>query len=181
MMLRKSLGEPDEVRRVGRGRIEIVNLPGVCMGRAILEPGWRWSEDVKPIAGTHSCQVAHTAVVISGRMHVRMDDGSELDLAPGDAHVVSAGHDAWVVGDEPLIVIDVVGVETFGKPDEGNAGGGRAIDCPCGVTFSVPSKDAIEHLLKTVQEHAGAAHSRSLSREDLLAVLKTSPALVGSA
>src|SRR5438445_10816936 len=111
MFDRKSLGQPDEVHRLGRGRVETVKLPGLALGRAILEPGWRWSEDVKPIAGTESCQGSHKAYVVSGRMHVRMDDGREMDLAPGDAHLVGPGHDAWVVGDEPLLVIDVLDAE----------------------------------------------------------------------
>lgn len=121
MLQRRNLGEPDEVRTFDKGRLEIASLPGMTLGRAILEPGWRWSEHVRPIVGGDSCQVAHAAYVVSGRMHVRMDDGTELDLGPGDAHVVSAGHDAWVVGDEPLVAIDIVGVETFAI-----AGGGAA-------------------------------------------------------
>lgn len=115
MLERKSLGEADEVISFSKGRVEIVKLPGLTLGRAILEPGWRWSNDVKPQAGTDSCEGAHAAYLVSGRMHVRMDDGSELDLGPGDAHVVSAGHDAWVVGDEPAITIDVIGVDEFAR------------------------------------------------------------------
>ena len=78
----------------------------VTVGRAKLEPGWRWSNDVKPIAGTTSCQVHHKGYVVSGRLHVVMDDGTEADLGPGDAHEVPPGHDAWVVGDEPYVGVD---------------------------------------------------------------------------
>lgn len=109
-MERKSLGEPDEVRRFTRGRVEVVKLSGLTLGRAIFEPGWRWTTDVKPVVGTETCQGNHLAYVVSGRMHVRMDDGSEMDLGPGDAHIVGPGHDAWVVGDEPLVTIDVIDV-----------------------------------------------------------------------
>jgi len=113
MLERKNLGEPDEVRAFTNGRIEIVSLPGLMLGRAVLDPGWKWSTDVQPIAGTSSCEVTHAGYVVSGRMHVRMDDGSEIDLGPGDAHTVSAGHDAWVVGGDPLVVIDVIGAGEF--------------------------------------------------------------------
>jgi mannose-6-phosphate isomerase-like protein (cupin superfamily) len=102
----KNLDTPDDKRSFDHGQIGFVNLPGATIGRATFAPGWRWSTDVKPTAGTDSCQVAHTAYVLSGRMRVRMDDGTELDLGPGDAHVVGPGHDAWVVGDEPLVTID---------------------------------------------------------------------------
>ena len=84
--------------------------------RAIFEPGWKWSESVKPIAGTDSCQVAHMGYQISGRMKVRMDDGSEQEFGPGDAGVIPPGHDAWVVGDEPVVFIDFQGAALYAKP-----------------------------------------------------------------
>lgn len=102
----KNLDEPHERREMDHGSLEIVNLSGATIVRGVLQPGWRWSTDIAPAAGTSSCEVAHTGVILSGRFHVRMDDGRELDLGPGDAHVVSPGHDAWVVGDEPCVVID---------------------------------------------------------------------------
>lgn len=102
----KNLDTPDDKRSFEHGQIQLVNLPGFTFGRAVLSPGWRWSTDVKPLAGTDSCQATHAAVVISGHFHCRMDDGTELDLGPGDAHVVTAGHDAWVVGDEECTIID---------------------------------------------------------------------------
>src|SRR5581483_7602129 len=85
---------PDEKRTFEHGEVEIVHLAGMTIGRATFRPGWRWSTDVRPFAGTDSCQLTHTSYVVSGRFHVVMDDGSELDLGPGDAHIVPAGHDA---------------------------------------------------------------------------------------
>jgi hypothetical protein len=106
MLENKSLGAADDVVRFMRGRVEVVHLPGAVVARAIFEPGWRWSEDVKSIAGTDTCQAQHLGYLISGRFHVRMDDGTERDFAPGDAHVVGPGHDAWVVGNEPAVIVD---------------------------------------------------------------------------
>jgi quercetin dioxygenase-like cupin family protein len=100
----KSLDSPDETRPFEKGKAELVTLGGVTVGRGVLEPGWRWSEHVKPIAGTDSCQVTHTGYVISGRLKVVMDDGSEGEAGPGDAYVIPAGHDAWVVGDQTFIL-----------------------------------------------------------------------------
>src|SRR5690348_5172131 len=96
----RSLDTPDEQRTMEHGTLDIVNLPGITFVRATLRPGWRWSTDVKPLVGGDSCQAAHSAVILSGRLCCRMHDGRELMLGPGDAHVVSPGHDAWVVGDE---------------------------------------------------------------------------------
>src|SRR6266496_3497614 len=105
----KSLDSPDEARPFGKGRAEIVTLGGMTVGRAVLEPGWRWSQHVKPIAGTDSCQVAHTGYVVSGRLKVVMDDGAEGEVGPGDAYVIPPGHDAWTVGDEPVVSVDFSG------------------------------------------------------------------------
>ncbi|HVA75518.1 MAG TPA: cupin domain-containing protein [Acidimicrobiales bacterium] len=102
----KNLQSPDERRTTDHGFLEVVNLPGATIARGVLQPGWKWSTDIAPAVGTSSCQVAHTGVILSGHFHVRMDDGRELDFGPGDAHVVAPGHDAWVVGDEPCVVID---------------------------------------------------------------------------
>ena len=104
----RNLDAPDEQRMFEHGEIRFAHLSGATIGRAVFRPGWRWSNDVKPQAGTHSCQGHHIAYVVSGRMHVKMDDGSELELGPGDAHVVGPGHDAWVVGEEPCVTIDFV-------------------------------------------------------------------------
>jgi quercetin dioxygenase-like cupin family protein len=105
----KSLDSPDETRPFEKGRAEIVTLGGMTVGRGVFEPGWRWSEHVKPIAGTDSCEVAHTGYVVSGRLRVVMDDGSEGEVGAGDAYVIPPGHDAWTVGDETLVAVDFSG------------------------------------------------------------------------
>ena len=112
----KSLDRPDETRALpAKGKIEIVQLAGVTVGRATFEPGWRWSEHVKPIAGTDSCQSNHTGYVVSGRLRMRMNDGTEGEAGPGDAFVCAPGHDAWVVGDQPCVALDFSGMSDYAK------------------------------------------------------------------
>jgi quercetin dioxygenase-like cupin family protein len=112
---KKSLNSPDETRTFPKGRVETVTVGGVTFGRATLDPGWKWSEHVKPIAKTKSCEAPHTQYQISGRLHIRMDDGTEIDLGPGDVSVIAPGHDAWVVGNEPVVVIDITGMVHYAK------------------------------------------------------------------
>ena len=114
--VKKSFDAPDETRPVSKAKIEIVNLGDVTAMRGTFEPGWRWSECVKPVAGTESCQVAHLGYVLSGRMHVRMDDDSEHEVGPGDAIVIPPGHDAWIVGDEACVILDFQGGGVYAKP-----------------------------------------------------------------
>ena len=103
----KSLDAPDERRPfAAKGQAEVVNLGGMAVGRGVFEPGWRWSEHVKPLAQTASCQAAHFGYVLSGRMRIKMDDGTEKELAPGDAFVAEPGHDAWTVGREACVLVD---------------------------------------------------------------------------
>ena len=109
----KNIGSPDEKRAFGRGSVSVVKLGDFTAGLATFEPGWRWSEHVKPIAGTASCQVHHNCVVVSGRMGIRMDSGEEVEVGPGDVFVCPAGHDAWVIGDEPCVAWDVSGAATY--------------------------------------------------------------------
>jgi EutQ-like cupin domain len=97
------------------GHMDVVTIGDFTMGKGTFEPGWRWSTDVKPIAGTDSCQARHTGVCLSGAMTVRADDGSELTIGPGDVFVMEPGHDAWVVGDEPCLMFDT-GVAAYAKP-----------------------------------------------------------------
>lgn len=112
----RSLDQPDDTRPTAdRGRIELVALGDVTIGRATFLPGWRWSEHVRPRAGTELCEVTHTGYVISGREVVRMADGTEVELGPGDAFVVGPGHDAWVVGEEPCVTLDFSGGATFAQ------------------------------------------------------------------
>jgi quercetin dioxygenase-like cupin family protein len=112
----KNLDAPDDTRTFDHGQVQVVNVAGVTVGRAVFEPGWRWSHDVKPIVGTNSCEVAHTGYVISGHLHVKTDDGTERELGPGDAYVLSPGHDAWVVGDQACVGIDWVSMATYATP-----------------------------------------------------------------
>jgi quercetin dioxygenase-like cupin family protein len=106
----KSLDRPDERRAPSeRTRIDLVTLDQTTVGRATFQPGWRWSEDVRPAAGTELCEITHTGYVVSGREGVRMADGTEVELGPGDAFVIGPGHDAWVIGDEPCVTLDFSG------------------------------------------------------------------------
>lgn len=105
----KTVDKPDERRDFPRGHLEAVHLSGLDFAIGTFEPGWRWSESVAPIAGTESCQIHHNGYVVQGRMHLRMDDGGESEVGPGDVFVCSPGHDAWVVGDEQVIVHDFAG------------------------------------------------------------------------
>jgi quercetin dioxygenase-like cupin family protein len=112
----KSLNSPDESRPfVDKGKADIVKVGDATVGRTVFEPGWRWSEHIKPIAGTDSCQSNHTGYCISGRMKVVMDDGEEAEIGPGDAFVISPGHDAWIVGDEPCVALDFSGMAEYAK------------------------------------------------------------------
>jgi len=113
----KSLNSPDEVRNFEKGKIETVTLggSGVTIGRSIFEPGWSWEKCVKPIVKTTSCQAPHTAYIVSGRIKVVMDDGSEVEGGPGDAAIIPPGHNAWVVGDEPCVMIDFTGAKDYAK------------------------------------------------------------------
>jgi hypothetical protein len=103
----KNFDSPDETRPFeGKGKADVLNIGGKVVGKAVFDPGWKWSENVKPIAGTDSCQVSHLGYVISGRMKVYMDDGSEAEVGPGDVMAIPPGHDAEVVGDEPCVSLD---------------------------------------------------------------------------
>ena len=112
---RKNFTGTDDIRTFAKGRMEVVTVGGATVGRATFEPGWRWSECVKPIAGTDTCQVAHLAYVMSGRMHVVMDDGTQGEGGPGDIVEIAPGHDAWIVGDEPCVLIDFQGASNYAR------------------------------------------------------------------
>jgi mannose-6-phosphate isomerase-like protein (cupin superfamily) len=102
----RSFERPEDTTRFANGEERLVHVLGVKVGLATFEPGWRWSNDVRPLFGTNSCPVHHAGYVLSGRLHVEMDDGSTLDLTGGDACEIPSGHDAWVVGDEPCVMLD---------------------------------------------------------------------------
>lgn len=111
----KSLGTPDEVRTFPSGRVELVKIGGSTIGRATLEPGWRWSTSLKPIAKTKSCEAPHFQYHVSGTLKVVMDDGTELECKPGDISHLPSGHDAWVVGHEPVVIVDFQGMLDYAK------------------------------------------------------------------
>ena len=113
----QSIDKPHETRPFREhGHMDVVTLGDFTLGRGTFEPGWRWSEDVKPIAGTDSCQVRHTGICVSGHMMIRFDDGTEVSVGPGDVMVAEPGHDAWTLGDEPCVLLDT-GVAAYAKPD----------------------------------------------------------------
>ena len=107
--------EPSDVRQFTHGRVDVVELDDNVVGQMYYEPGWRWSNDIKPIAGTDSCQFHHLAVTLSGRGHIQMLDGSSLEIGPGDVFEVPPGHDAWVVGDEPWVSVDFEAMRTYAR------------------------------------------------------------------
>ena len=111
----KSFMKPHEVREFPKGRVEIIKIGGATVGRAIFEPGWRWSESVQPIAKTKSCEAPHFQYHVSGVLKVRMDDGSEFECHPGDVSLLPSGHDAWVVGNAPVVVVDFHGMLDYAK------------------------------------------------------------------
>jgi len=111
----KSLNSPEEVRKFDKGKVELVKVAGATIGRGTFEPGWKWSACVKPIAGTTSCQAAHYGYQLSGTMTTRMDDGTEMTSKAGDVLNIPAGHDAWVVGDEPVVLVDFQGMVDYAR------------------------------------------------------------------
>lgn len=112
---RKDLRAPDEVRTFEKGKLELVNIGGGVVGKLTLQPGWKWSQHVKPIAGTEWCQAPHFQYHVSGTLHVLMSDGAEFDVGPGEITALPSGHDAWVVGNEPVVVIDWAGASNYAR------------------------------------------------------------------
>ena len=111
----KSFEQPDEVREFEKGRLELVTIAGRTIGRAVFQPGWKWSECVKPIAKTKSCEAAHFGYQLSGRMMIAGDDGSQTIMNAGEAASIPPGHDAWVLGGEPVVFIDFQGFADYAK------------------------------------------------------------------
>jgi mannose-6-phosphate isomerase-like protein (cupin superfamily) len=111
----KSMNRPDEVRSFDKGKVELVKIGGATVGRAIFQPGWKWSESVKPLVKTKSCEAPHFQYHVSGTLRVKMDDGTEVDLKAGDVSLLPNGHDAWVVGNEPAVVVDFQGMIDYAK------------------------------------------------------------------
>jgi mannose-6-phosphate isomerase-like protein (cupin superfamily) len=112
---RKGFGAPDEVRKFEKGSVELIKIGGGTVGRLTLQPGWKWSTHVKPVAKTEWCEAPHFQYHVSGRLHVKMRDGTEFDVGPGEVTALPSGHDAWVVGNEPVVVIDWAGASNYAK------------------------------------------------------------------
>ncbi len=111
----KNFGKPDEVREFPKGKLELIKVGGVSIGKATLEPGWKWSESVMPLAKTKSCEAPHFQYHISGELMVKMNDGTMFQCKPGDVSLLPMGHDAWVVGSEPVVVVDFQGMAEYAK------------------------------------------------------------------
>lgn len=111
----KTFKSPDEVRTFEKGKLELLNIGGGVVGKLTLEPGWRWSKHVKPIAKTDWCEAPHFQYHASGRIHIVMSDGTEFEAGPGDVTALPSGHDAWVVGNEPVVLIDWYGASNYAK------------------------------------------------------------------
>lgn len=111
----KSFDKPEETRPFPNGKAEMLKIGGADVARLTLQPGWRWSKDVKPIANTPSCEAPHFQYHVSGTLLIHMDDGREFLAGPGDVTSLPSGHDAWVVGDEPVVVVDFVGASHYAK------------------------------------------------------------------
>ena len=112
---RREFDIPDQVREFEHGRAEVLNMAGGTIGRMVLHPGWQWSRDVKPIAGTEWCEAPHFQYHVSGKLHVKMSDGHEFDVGPGSISSLPQGHDAWVVGDEDVVLVDWYGISDYAK------------------------------------------------------------------
>ena len=111
----KSFGKPDDVREFPKGRVELIHIGKATIGRATFQPGWKWSESVQPLSKTKSCEAPHFQYHVSGELMVKMDDGTVLQCKPGDVSLLPLGHDAWVVGNEPAVVVDFQGMLDYAK------------------------------------------------------------------
>ncbi len=112
---KKSFGSPEESRSFDNGKFDVVKIGGHSVGLFQFEPGWRWSQSVKPIAQTDSCQSHHVGYCVSGRLHVKMDDGTEQEVGPGDVYEIPPGHDGWVEGDEKFVGLEWTSADTYAK------------------------------------------------------------------
>jgi hypothetical protein len=115
---KKNFGSPDETRTPDKTKIDILHLGNTNVARSTFQPGWKWSECIKPVVGTESCQARHVGTVSSGQLHIVHEDGSEVDAGPGDAYVVEPGHNAWVVGDEPFVAFEFESTTAGGYAEE---------------------------------------------------------------
>ena len=111
----RDFSNPDEVRTPDKTRVELVRVADGQIGRFTFQPGWRWSECIKPVAGTDTCQVEHVGYVVSGRLGVSHEDGSSGEVKPGDVYRIAPGHDGWVIGDEPCVLVEFQGAGSYAK------------------------------------------------------------------
>jgi len=111
----KSFDTPDETRTPDKTKMEVLRLSGATVARITFRPGWKWSECVKPVVGTDSCQARHVGTIVTGRLHVVHNDGTEGEVVPGDAYVIEPGHDAWVVGDDSVVGFEFESAETYAR------------------------------------------------------------------
>jgi mannose-6-phosphate isomerase-like protein (cupin superfamily) len=111
----KNFADGSEARNFPNGKVEVMDIAGGSIGRLTLNPGWKWSNDVKPVANTEWCEAPHFQYLVSGTLHVKMADGTEFDVYPGDVSYLPSGHDAWVVGDEPVVLVDWHGASNYAK------------------------------------------------------------------
>ncbi len=155
----KSIRSPDDIFRADKILERSVEIGEQTVGRGTIQPGWRWSVDVKPIVGTPSCTFRHLGLVLSGRMHVRMDDGTELEVGPDDVFEIPPGHDAWVSGDEPLETVEFAGIFGFGRPTAGESFVATVV-----VTDVVDSTATIERLGERAWRSTQAAHYDQIRR-----------------
>lgn len=111
----KDFSKPDEVREFPKGKLELIKIGGATIGRATFQPGWKWSTSVQPLAKTKSCEAPHFQYHVSGTLMVKMDDGTVIECKPGDVSLLPQGHDAWVVGNKPVVVVDFQGMVDYAK------------------------------------------------------------------
>ncbi|HEY9898675.1 MAG TPA: cupin domain-containing protein [Pantanalinema sp.] len=112
---KRSFKAPDETRPFDKGQVEVLAFAGSTIGKITLQPGWRWSESIKPIAKTEYCEEAHFNYVLSGRLHIQTQDGRSLEMGPGDVMKVTEKHDAWVVGEEPFVALEFTAARSYAK------------------------------------------------------------------
>ena len=112
----KSHASPDETRTPSKTKVEVVRLEGYTIGRLNLEPGWRWSECIKPVVGTDSCQLSHVGYCESGTMTIQLNDGTQQRVSAGESYTIPPGHDAWNSSNEKFVCIEVMSADVFAKP-----------------------------------------------------------------
>src|ERR1700691_3067541 len=171
----RSFGQPDEIREFPNGRAEIVKVGGGEVGRLIFQPGWRWSNDVKPMAQTASCEAPHFQYHVSGQLAIRMGDGTEFIAGPGDITSLPSGHDAWVVGDEQVVVVDWFGASNYAKSSPPRRASEIAMTTGQSSPTAVPTtRDVIERFNEAFNRHDADALAPLLTDDTVFE--DTSPA-----